>query len=450
MTHIFALILILSTPLFFSIFRKNRKYRLWGFSCLSALPFLIGLPITGYLYDWPSWFGTVKGIVISLGDVIAIALIITRRQKLTRLPFRNLFYFYGATLLISIFAAPLWIGTTFAWWQFARMLLVFAAISGEVYRPEVRHHILIGLSLGLIYQAANVIPQKITGVVQATGTFYHQNVLGLAVELAVLPLIGAYLGGSRSKFIPIGIASALICVAGSGSRGTIALSGAAILALLVLSLIRRSTPLKAKAVAFAIVGLAIASPLAIATLNTRFDGGTFVTAEEGRETFERAAKLMSEDYPFGAGANQFVVVANTQGYSDRAGVSWLPQNRSAPVHNAYLLARAESGWLGQIAFFTMFFVPTLCAFRLAFKKRRTGSGELVLGCGVALATNMIHNNYEFAVHTSQVATLVFVNFSIIAAHWRLDKITKRRSSKQSLVGEVTIDTQRTRIEAKSV
>ena len=426
MTRLLALLLLLSLPLFAMLLQGKERNRLWAFAAIAALPFCSNLPITGYLYGWFPFYGIVIGFGVALMDILAAALIFSRRKALRKLPFWPIFALYGITLLLSIFSSPRWIATTFVWWQFARMLLLFAAVGGEAYRPEVRQFLIFGWAIGLIYQAANVFIQKLNGVVQASGTFGHQNILGLAIELSILPLIGAYLAGNRSKFIPIGIVSALICVAGSGSRATVGLVGVSIVGLVTISLIRRLTPHKTKAVAFAVVGIAIASPFAIATLNSRFDGASFVTEEEGRLAFEKAAAAMAEDHPIGVGANQSVYVSNQNGYAERAGVSWRFQDRSVPVHNAYLLARAETGWLGQIAFFLMLAVPAFFAFRLAFANRNWPGGELLLGCGMAIVTNMVHNNYEFATHTAPIMSLLFINFGIIAALWRVEKGRKRK------------------------
>ena len=55
---------------------------------------------------------------------------------------------------------------------------------------------------------------------------------------------------------------------------------------------------------------------------------------------------MIADHPLGVGANQYVIVANTGGYSARAGVPWNTDERAAPVHDAYYLVTAELGFLG--------------------------------------------------------------------------------------------------------
>ena len=210
MTLLLAAAILLSVPLFVALLRQNPRYRLWAFTAVAALPFCPDLPVEGYFYGWSEWRGTSLGIAVSLSDALALALIITRRRTPGKLPFWILFAFYGFALFTSVFFSALWLGTVFVWWQFGRVLLLFAAVAGESHRIDVRNSLATGFALGLIYQAAYVIPQKLSGVIQAHGTIVHQNIFGLMIELSVLPLIGIVLAGNRSKLVMAGIAAALI------------------------------------------------------------------------------------------------------------------------------------------------------------------------------------------------------------------------------------------------
>ncbi|NVD45408.1 O-antigen ligase family protein [Qipengyuania atrilutea] len=439
MTLLLAVAILLSIPVFVALLKGNERNRLRAYSGIALVPLLAGAPVQGYLYGWPLWHGTVLGFAVTFGDALAIALLLTRRERLKKQIFWPVFLFYGFSLFTSIFGSVNWTATAFVWWQFARMLLLFTVVAGEGHRLDVRNSLLTGLALGLFYQAAYVITQKLTGQIQANGTFASQNLFGMVLELSILPLVGAALGGYKNKFIVPGALAGLICVAGTGSRAATVFTGAAILGLLIASLVRQSTPRKMKAIGFAVLGLAIASPLALMTLNQRFEGGSYVTEEDTRESFENAARSMAADYPFGVGANMFVWVSIQQDYAERAGVSWLPQNRSKPVHNAYLLARAETGWLGEVAIILMLVVPLLTAFRTAFADRRNPTGELALGISFALLTNIIHNNWEFDLHSAAVQSLLFLNFGLIAAMWR-----QTRTRDESLSDDVDGQSAQTR------
>ncbi len=420
MTLALALVYLLAYPALCALLRAKPASRQWAVVSVGALPFGTDFNM-GYLYGWPTWAGTSRGYGVSLLTIIALALITVRPRARKSLPFWPLFIFYGAMVLVSVFGSIMWAATAFATWQFGAMMILFTAMGHEARDPRSCASLLSGFAIGLCYQAVISISQKLTGVVQASGTFVHQNILGLAIELTLIPLVAAALAGDRRKIVMVGIVAALICIAGSGSRATMGIGASGVVLLTLISLIRRRTPRKV-GVAFAgVIILAIAAPIAVSTLNARFGGATFVTEEEERAKFEAVAEAIAATHPLGVGANQFVFVSNSQGYADRAKVGWQGPNRSVPVHNAYLLARAETGWLGQIAFTLLLVVPCLAAFRLAFRERKSASGDLVLGSGVALIANMVHNNYEFATHDFAIQSLLVLNIALIASAVSLQK-----------------------------
>ena len=147
--------------------------------------------------------------------------------------------------------------------------------------------------------------------------------------------------------------------------------------------------------------------------------------------FEGAAREMAANHVVGVGANNYVFVSNRDGYADRAGIPWQMSDRSVPVHNAYLLARAETGWLGEIAFILMILVPMGTALVLAFRNKRRPGGEAMLGCAVALMANMAHNGYEFAVHTFAIQALLFINIGVVAAEVRSRRWDAKRGRRRT-------------------
>lgn len=424
MTLALAALILLAYPATCGFLRANPHKRHWAFVVIGALPLFPDLP-NGFLFGWPNWSGVVRGFGISFITVIAMALLTVGKQRGQKLPFWGIFAFYALTMVISIFNSSMWLATLFVWWQFGLMMILFAAVGKETHLPDMRASILTGFSIGLTYQASFSIFQKLTGVVQAPGTFIHQNILGLAVELSLLPLIAAALAGDRRKSVIVGIIAALICIAGSGSRATMGITAAATILLGVLSLARRVTPRKIAAFSAGVALLAVITPLAIATLNDRFKGQAFITEDLERARFEKAAVAMSADYPLGIGANQFAFVSNSRGYADAAQIGWQTANRSVPVHNAYLLARAETGWAGQLAFTLMLAIPCLAGFALAFRERKGPTGDILLGSAVALVANMVHNMYEFASHDFSIQALLMVNIGLIAAELAHRRKTKR-------------------------
>lgn len=419
MTLVIFFLVLLSIPLFLSLLKSYPHRRVWALTVLGALLFLGDeIRLEGFIIGWPGWFGTVRGIAISPADALALALVMTRRPVRGNLPFWGVFAVYGFALAISILPASVPMASVFACWQFARMLLLFTAIGGECWRPDLRQGLLGGCAIGLMVQAGFVIWQKLHGVVQAPGTMAHQNILGMLTEISMLLLLASLLSGSRSKLQMAGIAAALIIIAGGGSRGALVLAGSGVVILMVLSLIRRVTTTKMAIVGAGVLALAVAAPFSLMTLNHRFGGKSVITQEDERNSFEKAATAMAANNPFGVGANQFVLVSNRDGYAARAGVPWQVNDRSMPVHNAYLLARAETGLFGELAFILMLLVPAIRGLWFAFTNKRSPGGEIVLGAGVAMSLNIVHNNFEFAAFTYNVLALLMVCMALIATEIR--------------------------------
>jgi O-antigen ligase len=145
------------------------------------------------------------------------------------------------------------------------------------------------------------------------------------------------------------------------------------------------TQRKSAAILIALAGLAAATPLALASLERRYE--TLGRPDQGydeRAAFERAASMMLRDNPFGVGPNQYVTVANAQGYSARAGVVWNYGSRGAHVHNTYLLIAAETGYFGLITFVLLISRGLWVAFRAAFRFRKDMRAEVLLGFGMSL------------------------------------------------------------------
>lgn len=431
MTQILAALFII---LFFTLvflLKSRTLSRYTAFTLLSAAPLISNIP-TGFFYGWGSWPGTVKGFGISLVTIFALALIQTRRRRSGGFPFVWLLGLYALPLMLSIFAARMWLPTAFVWWQFATLVPVFIAVAGEGSQPKIREAIFLGFALGLTYQALYSVYQKLNGVTQAAGTFGHQNILGLATEFALLPLLAMAFIGQRNKVIYLGIVSGLVCVAGSGSRATMGIVGAVFVLMIVLSLMRNLTPQKITSAGVGLLLLALAVPFALGTLNDRFQGENFMVEDAGRIQFELAAKAMAADNPIGVGANNYAFVSNTEGYADRFELGWQLANRSVPVHHAYLAARAETGRFGEIVFMGILGIPFITALILAFRSGVSSNGDYLLGYAMALLANIIHNAYEYAVHTLHIQALLLIVIGLISSEVRFAKFQKirRRHLKQ--------------------
>ncbi len=366
------------------------------------------------LLVWPAWQGLSKGIFLSVIDCIAIALIATRPKQNMYRPFIILFAVFAFPILLSVTQAPVKQASFFLVAQILQMILFYIAFSGELRRPTAITSLLKGVSLGLMIQAGYVISQKASGAIQASGTMAHQNILGIIVELAALPLLAAVLEGERSKLIYGGLLSALIIIAGGGSRGTMLYFAIGAALVLILSLIRRNTARKWQMLGMSALACLLAAPLAVNTLNERFGGASVIQQETERAAFERAARAMAADNWLGVGANNFVSVNNLQGYAARAGLDWAPSLRSKPAHNAYLVARAETGWAGELALIVLLVGLIVTGLRTAFRTRKLPVLGIPVGCAAAVTAAAFHSNYEYAIYLLETQRFLFMNAALIA------------------------------------
>ncbi|NTZ43961.1 O-antigen ligase family protein [Altererythrobacter sp. SALINAS58] len=395
MSMIAAAILLIAIPLFFKVL-KSRSHRKYGYMLVGLLPFVSGWAnLDAAIIDWAGWPGYAKGAVITVVDSLAVAILLSHRIRWRGLPLRWPLLAYLFTVCISVMFSASAQSSLFYVFQIIRMLALFVAVSAVVQDRSGLHWIAIGLSIGAIVQALVAIDQRFSGTFQAAGTLGHQNLLGMMLHFVTLPLLAMLLAGAKNRILFAGVAAALLAVALGASRGTTAFVIMGIGLLFILSLFRRPTALKWKTIGGACLVLILVAPLMISGIEKRLEGEAAESSDLARETFEDAANLMWAANPFGVGANQYVVVANSQGYSEAAGVTWGGGSLSAHVHNAYLLAAAETGWLGLFALISLFASPIILGLRFSFTRPKDPVGDVVLGVTVAMIVLAVHNFYEW-------------------------------------------------------
>lgn len=410
-----ALILI-SLPVFIALLSRHARHRDWAVAGLGLLMFIIGtIQVDAAIISWPAWPGTSKGILVSPVDTLALALIATRPGRDNRIPFALLTLVWLIPTVLSMFEANVPMATGFMVVQGIQLILFATAIAGEMTRPTALPRLMQGLSLGLIIQAGYVVQQKLSGVIQATGTMDHQNSLGMMVELTLLPLLGYLLEGGKGKLVYAGAAAGLLIAAFGGSRGTLLFLALGIAVLVLLSLFRGMTPRKAKMLAAGLAATAIFVPLSLMTLKERFGETTMVTEEAERAAFERAALAMAADHPLGVGSNMYVTVANTEGYSKNAGVNWNAGSRAAPVHNMFLLTRAEKGRFGEIMLYLLLLTCAVQGWRYGMRSRAPLLGGVTLGASAAAVAIFAHNHFEYVYSFGPIQRLFWLNLGIVFA-----------------------------------
>jgi O-antigen ligase len=382
---------------------------------LGLAPFFSGLlHLTASPIAWPGWPGFNKGLELSIVDAMAIVLIAAAPPRARVAHLRWPIGVFAILVLLSATQTDVPTPTLFYAWQLGRVALLATAVAIACRDPRAPAALLKGLIFGLAYQALMSINERAHGVVQAAGTFGHQNLLGMITHFVVFPSLAVLLATKKVKWMWLGpVAGGIIAIL-AASRATLGLSAAGVVLVLGLSLLRRSTARKRKVAALGLVGLAIAAPLAMATLGARFEKAPLESGYDERAAFERAAKAMLHDYPLGVGANHYVIVANTLGYSERAGVAPVFGSRSAHVHNLYLLTAAETGYAGFVAIILMMVVPIVTALRCAWRFRNDPRGELLVGAAVAVTIAALHSMYEWIFVYAVVQYLYAMMVGLIA------------------------------------
>ena len=412
---VFVIVLLGILPLARWIRRNPRQApRIW--ILMGFLPFGITAVRHSYMavISWPMWPGFVKGMEVSVLDVFALAIYLSLPRVRHPLPFRWSIGFYFLAVLLSVFQAGVPAGALFYLWQLARIFLVYAAVTRACVDERVVSALLTGMAIGLGFEFCFVVWQHFgVGVIQTTGTFGHQNFLGLVSHFVVFPLFALLLSGERGwQFVLAPIAGVIIAVL-TASRATVGLMGSSLVLVFTLSVARRLTARKAAIALVGAVSLAVLSPFAISSLEKRFAAAPLSEDYDERAALERAAAMILSDHPMGIGANNFVTTANTGGYYERAGVAWT--SRSAEVHNAYWLAAAESGYIGLVAFVLFLLRPLIAAFSCGWRNRGDRRGDLLLGLGVGLLTVYVHSCFEWIFFLVPAQYLFAMTMGLVAA-----------------------------------
>jgi O-antigen ligase len=352
--------------------------------------------------SWPEWPGYVKGIEISLLDILALAIYIGQPTKRKPLPFRIALTFYFAAVLFSVFKALEPTAAMFYCWQLVRIFFLYAVVTRGCQDDRVPALILRGMAVGICCEACFAIWERFgSGIIQASGTFGHQNLLGLISHFVAFPTFAILLAGVSDWYVTVVPIVSLIIVILTVSRGAIGVSGLGYLFLYLMSSLRVWTRRKAVIGIVGVLTLLVMAPLAVSSFESRFNTNSPSEYDE-RVAFEKAASMMLSDYPMGVGANHYTVVVNTKGYNDRAGVVQVVGSNSAHVHNVYYLVAAETGYLGLIALLIVFIRILLVGFVCSWQNRKDIRGDLVLGLSIAILMVCVHSFLEW----------VFVTFDV--------------------------------------
>ena len=399
---------------------------LWGL--LGLLPFVIQpwrLSVTPYSTVY--WSGYIKGWEFTLLDAVAIAVIFGTRAKWPKIYFLLPFTVYILAVIVGLFQARFPVFASSYLVQMLRIALIFLAVARLAATEKGERAVLTGMILGLAVQAVYAIISRAGGALQTGGSLGHQNLLGFVSHMAIMPAFAMFLAGRYRKIALLGVVAGLIVVILTTSRATIAASGVGLVLTLFLSLAVRFTGRKAMVSVAGIFLILSSLPFAIASFERRFQqqGTTFFAEDRERKAFERAAWAMIKANPMGVGPNHYVFIANTEGYSAKAGVSWSTGSRSTNVHNSYLLIAAENGFYGLLAFALLLFSGIGRAMFAAFRFRRREGSDVLFGLGCALIAISLHAFVEWMVVVITAQYMLAITLGLISG------ITVRLSQRET-------------------
>jgi O-antigen ligase len=383
--------------------RGRPSTRGFAWSLCGFLPFF--RPLEMALVPFGGRPGDTYGLEVAVLDWLALSLFFAHRGPSRRVPNRVGLALYLLAALASVTQAEWMLGAFGYVWKLGRMYFLLAVICRAGEDRRVPAALLRGMMLGLVYECGWALWQHFgLGLPRATGTFAHQNTLGMMVNLVVMVPIALELAGRSTRLTRLAAIAAVPVSILTISRGALLFLAGGVVLVYVASAARTFTLRKARV---GLVGLALAAaiaPFALAALGSR-PASEQIESMETREQYERAASLMLAEHPLGIGPNHFTLMLMT-GYGERAGVEW--SQRVAIVHDVYSLTAAEMGYAGLLALAVLFLGPLVSAARALRQAGRDPRGDLLIGLAVALTLFYAHGFFEWAWRQTAVSYLYWM------------------------------------------
>ena len=416
MRWILALAMIAMIPVLSRFLAEDRKWMGYSAYLLGYLPFgLLQLPLTVTPVSWAGWPGYVKGAGITLLDVLAIAIIMASGRAKFKLPLKWPFAIYFISTLFSLFTSFMIDASLLYNVQLIQIGIIYWAVAVIVFNhPHALRNIVIGLVVGLAIQTAHAFQMSLHGQAR-TGGFMGANQLGFMIYMVLLPMTGLALANISTKWSLAAIGMCAMAIVLTVSRAPTGLALVGIVLVFTGSALRCWTPHKAKITAITMLALLAASPFAVQKLTERINAlNSIETDYDEREAFIAATKMVIKDHPNGIGGNTFPLVANAEGYWERANVSWASGARFQSPHQAYYLHWAEFGLVGLVGVVIFLAASIYLCLSIAFRYRRDPRGDVILGVGVALVMMALHSLYEYMLFPATTQRFIAIGLGITA------------------------------------
>lgn len=395
-----VILIILACPAIVALLKMDKRVAYWAFFALGALPIVSkGFNADAALIDLAVYPGHTKGILLSLTDALAAAIVIHFWKVKKPAFFTWIWVGYLALNLPGVFVSEFFLGSFSYLSSPAKAMLYFLACYVAMTKGGLRP-LLLGLGVGVIANSYTTISNSFQGQMQASGLLGHRNTSGLVNNLAIPPLLVAVVTWKKARIAALAIAAAAAAAVLGGSRAVILLYAATVgLTLLAIMLINPNK--RAKTItSLVVLGSLAFIPAVVYKMNERFEQqGTSFTLEVDAErlAFERSAEMIRADYPMGIGHNQYAVKANAGGYAERAGISWATLARLSIVHNSYVLVLTEGGPAALAALFLLLGSMIWVSGRQTFQRRHNPERLHAAAMLVAIGIFAFHIKFEWAI-----------------------------------------------------
>jgi len=390
---IFVAFLAVFTPAAAAYLRSHQRHLVHACFLLGSAIFF-GIRYTSVSPIFWLWPGPVQGIQITIVDSLAAAIVFSTPRSRSPIAVKLALGVLLLGIVISSFSAQQLMPVAFYVWQLGRAILLFTAIARVTAKYEKAPLALAaGLGFAIAIEGIIVIGQFAAGNPQPGGSLGNRNLLGMASHFGTMPAFALLLAGYRQRLAALVVCCGAIVALLGGSRATIGLLALGMLLTAMFSMRHKITARKKAVTATAAVLVICSLPLMMLSVGRRSEA-ELQSSNLERSAMIEAARMIIADHPFGVGPDQYVVVANVGGYSDRAGVPWNKDDRSAPVHNSYFLVTAELGFVGLLGLLSVF--AAVLATGWGALRSATGlRSELLVGFLGAVLVLAFHISFEW-------------------------------------------------------